>query len=86
MRNIETVYTTDGFLVSSRQLGKLRTRPNPGAQGEETIGFLAKSDSFTDLCSKHDVEPTRRQASKFLNRKGRLYKIHKGLMQKGASG
>lgn len=86
MKQTETIYATDGILVSSRKLGKVQTRPNPGAQGEDTIGFLASTDGFRNLCDNYDVEPTRRQASKFLNRKGRLYKIHTNMMQIGAKG
>jgi len=42
--------------------------------------FAVKDSSFQQKCSSVGIEPTRRQASKFRNRKGRVYKyFNKGL-------
>ena len=37
-----------------------------------TVVALAGSEGFKDLCEAHEVKPTRRQASKFLNGYGAL--------------
>ena len=38
---------------------------------------LSKQDSFIQLCEKHDVKPTKRQASKFRRKFGKAYKSWK---------
>lgn len=38
---------------------------------------LLKSDYFINLCKHAEVEPTKRQASKYNNKKGSAYKLGK---------
>lgn len=46
-----------------------------------TIREFARNDKkFIEACNKAKVENTRRQASKFLNKKGLAYKVMKGLV------
>jgi len=42
--------------------------------------YALDNKEFNDLCQKFDVKPTARQASKYRNKKGALYKKSKGLM------
>ena len=43
--------------------------------------YAQENKEFNDACSKFDVKPTSRQASKFRNKKGVLYKKMKGLIK-----
>ncbi len=42
--------------------------------------YSMKNKEFDDLCQKFDCKNTPRQASKFRNKKGVVYKKSKGLM------
>jgi hypothetical protein len=46
--------------------------------GKETPRKMASgpvAQQFIALCNKHDITPTKRQLSKFRNKKGKLYAI-----------
>jgi ribosomal protein S15P/S13E len=48
---------------------------------EQTLKHFAANDKdFHEACKLANVDPTRRQASKFKNKKGLAYKVKAGLV------
>ena len=51
---------------------------NTGKETPRKMASGQKDREFVDLCYRYDITPTKRQLSKFRNKKGRLYNaIHK---------
>jgi hypothetical protein len=49
------------------------------AKYEVTNKAWSASEQFAEMCKQANVKPTRRQASKYRNKKGSLYNFNKGV-------
>lgn len=53
---------------------KVLRRTREASEGE--IRELEQSSSFRNLCFRHNIPPTHRQASKFFHKRGRAWMAH----------
>jgi hypothetical protein len=53
--------------------------PKEKTDGKTNRQFALENENFIEACKSNNVEPTKRQASKWRNRKGRAYMGRKSM-------